>query len=152
MAKAQPDRDPVAAAVGLLSRRDHSREELKQKLRSRGFVVSDIEKAIARVDDWGYLNDARFAESFVRYRSARGLGPIRLANELRERGVATDLIRKTLGEAEQDWFELCADLCQRKFGASPPTDFKARAKVQRYLAYRGFDMEQIRYALESLSD
>ncbi|MBY6224886.1 regulatory protein RecX [Ferrimonas balearica] len=150
MAKASQDRDPVAAAVGLLSRRDHSREELKQKLRSRGFVVSDIDKAIARVDDWGYLNDTRFAEGFVRYRSARGLGPIRLANELRERGVAAELIRQTLAEAEQDWFELCADLCQRKFGTTPPSDFKARAKVQRYLAYRGFDMEQIRYALESL--
>ncbi len=150
MAKAPQDRDPVAAAVGLLSRRDHSREELKQKLRSRGFVVSEIETAISRVDDWGYLNDARFAEGFVRYRSARGLGPIRLANELRERGVASELIRQTLAEAEQDWFTLCLEVCERKFGSPLPTDFKARAKVQRYLAYRGFDMEQIRYALESL--
>ncbi|MBY5921469.1 regulatory protein RecX [Ferrimonas balearica] len=150
MAKEPQDRDPVAAAVGLLSRRDHSREELKRKLRSRGFVVSDIDKAIERVDEWGYLNDARFAEGFVRYRSGRGLGPIRLANELRERGVSSDLIRQTFAEAEQDWFALCLEVCERKFGNPVPTDFKARAKVQRYLAYRGFDMEQIRYALESL--
>ncbi|MBY5990559.1 regulatory protein RecX [Ferrimonas balearica] len=151
MGQEKGGQDAVAAAVGLLSRRDHSREELRQKLRSRGFVASEIEQALSRADDWGYLDDARFAEGFVRYRSARGMGPIRLANELRERGVASDIIKAAIGECEQDWFALCETTCERKFGRRPPTDFKSRAKVQRYLAYRGFDMEQIRYALDALT-
>ncbi|SHI27641.1 regulatory protein RecX [Ferrimonas marina] len=147
MSEKKPGQSALAAAVGLLSRRDHSRGELQQKLRLRGFSVDEIQAAVERVTELGYLDDARFAQLFVRYRSQGGKGPMRLRMELRERQVADELIRSALTQPEIDWFELCRDTRQRKFGEGPVADFKQRQKVQRYLAYRGFDMEQIRYAL-----
>ncbi|QIZ75567.1 regulatory protein RecX [Ferrimonas lipolytica] len=133
--------------MGLLSRRDHSRGELQRKMHSRGFSSEQIEAAIGRVIDFGYLDDERFAHSFVRYRSQRGLGPQRLRSDLRERQVDTELIKAALAQTEVDFFESCLALRQRKFGEALPADFKERAKQQRYLAYRGFSMDMIRYAL-----
>ncbi len=137
----------LAAAVGLLSRRDHSRGELRRKLQLRGFSVEEIDAAIERVGELGYQDDGRFALAFVRYRSQSGKGPRRLSAELRERQVTEELVKAALGQDEIDWFELCRETCRRKFGDTPPGDFKQRQKVQRYLAYRGFEMDQIRYAL-----
>lgn len=140
---------PLNCAVGLLSRRDHSVGELRRKMRERGYQSSEIETAIERVIDLGYQDDGRFAMSFVRFRSQRGLGPQRLRSELRERQVHNDLIQQALNQTELDFFEACRELRLRKFGEDLPTDFKQRAKVQRYLAYRGFNMDMIRYALSS---
>ncbi|GAA5190805.1 recombination regulator RecX [Ferrimonas gelatinilytica] len=137
----------LAAAVGLLSRRDHSRGELKRKLQLRGFSVEEITAAIERVIELRYQDDGRFALAFVRYRSQSGKGPRRLRAELKERQVDDALIKAALSQEEIDWFELCRETRLRKFGEAPPKEFKLRQKVQRYLAYRGFEMEQIRYAL-----
>ncbi len=116
-------------------------------MRDRGFSSEQIAAAIARADDFGYIDDERFALSFVRYRSQRGLGPQRLRADLRERQVDNDLIAAALAQEEIDFFQLCLETRHRKFGEALPQDFKLKAKQQRYLAYRGFSMDMIRYAL-----
>ncbi|MFI3245655.1 MAG: regulatory protein RecX [Ferrimonas sp.] len=138
---------PLNCAVGLLSRRDHSQGELQRKMRERGYSDDDIYAAITRCIELGYQDDGRFTELFIRYRSQRGLGPQRLRAALRERGVASDLIEATLRHSDVDFFELCRACRERKFGLLLPVNFKEQAKQQRYLAYRGFSMEMIRYAM-----
>ncbi|MBU2037787.1 MAG: RecX family transcriptional regulator, partial [Gammaproteobacteria bacterium] len=51
-----------------------------------------------------------------------------------------------------DWYELALDLAQRKCpGGLPPQDMRERARLYRFLAYRGFTGEQTSYALEQLA-
>ena len=83
-----PRRDAYQTALDLLSRRDHFRRELSDKLCHRDFPADQIEAAIARCEDLGLVNDERVAERFVEVRAAtRGWGPNRLAAELQKRGV-----------------------------------------------------------------
>mgnify|MGYP000559479713 FL=1 len=60
--------------VGLLSRREHSEFELRQKLSSREFDSDEIDIAIERLLEKDYLSDTRFAQSTCRHRVNRGYG------------------------------------------------------------------------------
>jgi len=83
---APPPGDTVGQALDLLSRRAHSKWELRRKLRMKGFEAGAIDAAIARLVDLGYLNDSSFAKGLVRRRAALR-GPRALSAELAARGV-----------------------------------------------------------------
>lgn len=134
------------SAINLVSRREHSRLELQQKLQKRNFPQAHIDQVITYCCDSDYVNDQRFTQSFIRIKAGKGLGLNRIKMELQQKGIANDLISLALDELDLDWFELAKSLYQRKYPTPQPDDFKSRQKRQRYLYYRGFDSEQVRYA------
>lgn len=92
-------------------------------------------------------DDARFVDSYVTYRAARGFGPVRIRAELQQRGISGAVLESALAPAALDW-RVCARVCQRKkFGEQPARDFADRAKRSKYLEYKGFTPTQIRAAL-----
>lgn len=130
-------------AVSYLARREHSALELRRKLDKSGFDTADIELVLTQLQQADLQSDERFAESYVRSRINRGYGKTRIRMELQERGVADELIRDSLQQAEIDWFALAAEVRSKRFGEQNPEDFKSRAKQQRFLQYRGFSHDEI---------
>ncbi len=139
-------------AVDLLARREHSRLELTRKLAARGFPDDVIAPALDALERAGTLAAARFTESFIRSRLARGQGPVRIRAELAERGVAGEQAAELLNSADIDWRAAARDARRKRFGAAPPRDFRERARQARFLQYRGFDAEHVRAALELDAD
>ena len=80
------------AAMNLLAYREHSRAELVAKLIGRSFDVSEIDAALDILENEHLLSDERFAQAYVRMRSRKGFGPIRIRQELQERGISRELI------------------------------------------------------------
>lgn len=132
------------AALRLLARREHSRQELVLKLGARGFQKQDIIEIIDHLADEGLQSDARFAESFTRYRINRGQGPLRIRAELQQRGVSKELITAALNSEDADWLELAEEQRRKRFGQSIPETATEQARQQRFLHYRGFSSEDIR--------
>lgn len=145
-------RTALSEAVRALARREHSTEELRTRLLRKGYTPDDIEAAIARCIDDGWLSDQRFAETIVRYRQSMGKGPRRIAYELREKGVDEAIIQSVLDSERQDWETSCLRVYQRKFGNQPPPDGAARAKIFRFLVSRGFTVEQINLTLSKVEN
>ncbi|MFK3773530.1 recombination regulator RecX [Pseudomonas xanthosomatis] len=138
--------NPVAvrrAAMDLLARREHGRVELTRKLRQRGAIDELIEPALDRLAEEGLLSEARYLESFIRYRSNAGYGPARIREELGQRGLVRGDIDQALRESEVDWGERLRDVWQRKFAGQRPQDPRSRAQQTRFLVYRGFSMEMV---------
>lgn len=135
------DSDLYHVALGLLTRRDHSQKELELKLRAR-FSVSSIELDILfeALSTYGYLNDQRFASAYTRARMRKGFGPERIRMELREKGVADELIDIALSAEELDWSAVAQTVWQKKY-RQPPNDLKEKAKQGNFLRYRGFNSE-----------
>jgi len=132
-----------ATALGLLSRREHSRVELLRKLASKGFGKAEIEHLLDELEAERLLSDERFVESYVHSRKQRGFGPLRVKLELRERGVANETMVKWLDEEATEWLVLAREQHQKKFGSQPAKDLKARAQQVRFLMNRGFSHEMI---------
>lgn len=138
--------NPVAVrrvAMDLLARREHGRIELSRKLRQRGAPVELIEPALDRLAEEGLLSEARYLESFVRMRANAGYGPLRIREELSQRGLARDDIEQALRDSGFDWSEQLRAVWQRKFAGELPDDPRERARQGRFLSYRGYPLDMI---------
>ncbi len=129
-------------AMDLLARREHGRVELSRKLRQRGATPELIDAALDRLTEEGLLSESRYLESFVSYRARSGYGPVRIREELSQRGLARADIEQALRECGVDWREQMEEVWRRKFGEQP-NDARERAQQGRFLAYRGYAMDMI---------
>jgi regulatory protein len=136
--------DVRRAAMDLLARREHSCRELFDKLARRFDDAALIRQELDRLAAEGLQSDARFAESYLCSRAGRLYGPVRIGNELRERGIDADMIDAALRAANVDWFHNLQKLVSDKFGGRPAADFREQAKRMRFLQQRGFRAEHIR--------
>ncbi len=128
----------------LLARREHSCKELNYKLTQRGFLPAEIELTLSALIKSKALSHERFAHSYVYARVSKGFGPVRIANELRERGIADDLIVSALSEYQHDWLAYAKRVDVKRFGQQSPQDKLEHYKRSQFLSYRGFDSEDIK--------
>ncbi len=133
--------------MDLLARREHSVLELRRKLAKRGMSGELADQALQGLVVDGLLHEGRFAECFVSSRISKGQGPVRIRGDLSERGLSGELIEQTLESTDCDWFELARQVRARRFGSQAPGDYPERARQSRFLQYRGFSSEQIRFAV-----
>ncbi len=140
-----------AAAVALLARRDFASGELLARLAQRGFEAASAAEAVATLTSEGLVNDGRYAQNYVTYHAARGQGPVRLAADLRARGVAPELIEAALANGP-DWRAHARAARERRFGKGLPQSLRERARQGRFLQYRGFSSDHIRAATGAAPD
>ncbi|WP_046791837.1 regulatory protein RecX [Tatumella morbirosei] len=151
-------------ATRLLAQRDHSVEELKEKIRlsvwrsqQRDAVEQTAidETALASVIAWceenGWLDDQRFTRLFIQSRGRNGYGPQRVRQDLQHKGVERELINQELAETDIDWQQQAENVARKKYGHKWPTEAREKARLQRFLHSRGFLMEDIRSVLVNFS-
>ena len=136
-------------AMDYLARREYGHDELVQKLATAGFVVDVAAEAVQVLTDEGLQSDERYAGAFVQSRINQGKGPVRIRQELKERGLRGSVVQNAFDESGADWYVLAREVRIRKFGAELPNDFKEKARQMRFLQYRGFESEQIQTAVNS---
>lgn len=140
-----PSEIALKKALDLLARREHSLHELRCKLLSRAFSPSVIEEVLKKLVDHQWQSDERFAEAYIHARKRNLFGPVRIRQELVERGVSDNIINSLLLDDDNEWINRANSLRIKHFGDVKPTDFKERAKQMRFLQYRGFTTEQIKH-------
>ena len=139
-------------ALGLLTRREHSRKELTRKLTSRGMDAAEVETAVEKLSCDGWQDDSRFAESLVRARSSGGYGPLRIRAELTTHGLDRETIASALDTFHGDWAENASDLVRRRYGPVASLDLNQRRKAADFLLRRGFDAASIHTATRVEAD
>ena len=143
MAQAEIKRSARNAAMNLLSRREHSFKELMIKLQQREFSGQEIETALKQLQVDNLLNDERFAESYIHHRIQKGFGPMRIMQELSQRGVSQETIQTQMECKQEDWSKMMQHQRSRKYGEKIPEDYSERMKQARFLQNRGFSTESV---------
>ncbi len=131
-------------ALELLSRRPHSRRELKDKLLRRGVSEEDAEDCVQWLSDRGFLDDEEYAGAVARHYAAKGYGAGRLRSELQRRGIDRELAADTLSDLPDNAGKIDAFLARK---LTDVNDREAVRKVSAALFRRGFSWEEIRAAL-----
>lgn len=130
-------------ALDLLARREHSRLELSRKLHKKYSDYQIIEDILDQLEIDTLLSDDRFSEEYVKFRKAKGFGPIRISSELRERGIGEAKITKYVDTDLKNWFDDAKKVKQKKFGIAKAESFDEQIRQQKFLIYRGFLQEHI---------
>jgi len=137
-----------ARALRLLARREHSREELARKLSVHAQEGDDLEAVLDELVKRGWLSDVRFAEQSIRAK-ARRFGPLKLAQQLRARGLDAETIAAGFRAAAGDGASSVQNVWRSRFHG-PPGDERERARQARFLQGRGFALDDILRFLRSM--
>lgn len=141
-------RKPAASAydkaLGLLSRREHSRRELQRKLDRTGYDADEASTALDQLQQQSFQSDERFAQLLVRSRVGQGHGPRRILAELRTHSIADDEAQAALEEEGTDWTALARRLYRRRYGTTASPDRQETQKRAAFLLRRGFDAATVR--------
>ena len=131
-------------AVKALGRQMRSEAELRRRMRARVEPIEPgeavIAAVIARLKEYGYLDDAAFAETYARLRQQNEkLGQRRVRQDLRQKGVGSKLIAETLdaryGQTNEE--ALAREHLERQRLRKPENE-KETARVMRRLVAAGF--------------
>ena len=148
------------AAMNILVGREHSIDELRQKLKrklkkpdalsdnSDASVESErlellIETVLEQLIDDRLLDESRFTECFIRSRINKGSGPVKIRHELMNRGISRELTDDYLDNSYEFWQEHIEAVRNKRFGNQYPKDYKEQSRQSRFLYQRGFSGELI---------
>ncbi len=139
-------------AVRLLARRPHSEAELRRYLARKNTPDAVIEAALAKLQRLGYVDDRAFAAYWVENRERfrpRGIRALRY--ELRQKGIAADVIEETLQDFDpQASARRAAQTYARRLHNL--TRREARNKLAGFLQRRGFAYAVVREVVQDVLD
>lgn len=128
-----------------LAKREYSYVELGKKLKAFAEESDDIPALLDDFKARGWLSDERFTEQVVHARKAK-FGSARVAHELREKGIADDLIASAISDVKANELTNAREIWQKKYREAPKTR-EEWAKQARFLQSRGFGFEIIKKVL-----
>lgn len=130
------------AAAKYLASRARSTGEVRTHLRSKGYTDDEIAEVISDFLDYGYLDDEDYCRQYIKYAFSKGKGPLRVRQELAEKGIVSEIIAVALEDYEAEETDLDRALAQgRKSAAGKPIDEKMKGRVGRRLISLGYSMD-----------
>ncbi len=135
----------------LLARREHSQQELLNKLALRDFDRDDAQPVIDELAEQGWQDDLRYAESYARFRIRKGYGPIRVSYELKQNGIAAFDLDGIVREEAGSWMALLEQVYNKKYTHDAVMERNEWAKRSRFLLQRGFSGAMISALFDELN-
>lgn len=137
-------------ALWLISYRDHSEGELRQKL-SKDYGEEAVDKAINRLMELGLINDESFAKKYAESLSQKHLSNRQIQQKLRLKGIDRELSSETVEDLDLDEKEEIRALINKKYIRKLSDEADLRRTVAA-LQRRGFSYSDIRSVLSEFAE
>ncbi len=145
------DKKAVNKCYDLLSRRDHSVKELRDKL-LRTVDERSAEKAIAKMLEYGYLDDEKYARTLMNHLvNNKKMSVSFIRQEMYKRGLSSEIIADVFEETEIDSVANIKDLISGKYRAKLLNE-NGKEKVISALMRKGFNYGDIKAAFYELEN
>ena len=129
-------------SLDLLSRREHSTKEIREKLLLRFDDCAVIDSVLTKLEKNNLISNLRFAEAYVSSRKRKGFGPKKISFELISKGVSESITNKAITE-EGGWRKAAKRVFVKKFKNGKNSDAKDILKQKTFLQNRGFGFKEI---------
>lgn len=129
-------------AAAMCARSEQSSGDMRGKLVKWGLGSSDTDQVLSQLIEQGFINDERYARAFVKDKFAfNGWGRVKIAYQLRQKGISTELITDALTVIDEDQYrQRLIDLLSAKWRSVNHNDARAVwAAMMRFAASRGFE-------------
>jgi regulatory protein len=134
-------------AIKMLSRRELSEAQIRQRLGRRGHSETAIESAVARLREAHAIDDARVAEAIARNQIAtKRRGRRRAEQQIRQAGITPEIARRATRAASETVdpdAQIEISLAKRLRGGNRLTDEKTFRRLYRYLVGQGFEPDRV---------
>jgi len=139
-------------ALKLIEFKDRTEKELRGRLLEKGYDENSVEDEIEFLKNYGYVNDARFAEHFTSDAiNIKKWGKMRIRTELARKGIDSEIIENTI----EDAFSECDDdrvfsMMKTRFANSDFSNIKERTRIFNFYMRRGFSPDEIKGAMNKM--
>lgn len=134
-------------ALNWLSRRDYSEAQLSQRLMRQGGAPADVLQVLTWCKAENYLDQQRYLQMLLRSRVNKGYGLNYIVQECRQQNISREQVLQCAAELEIDWFLQAQQQYRKKYGDIRVADYKEQLKRMAYMQRRGFNNEQIQFAI-----
>lgn len=136
-------------ALKILSRRDHSEYELRQKLYQKDYNNEEINQVITRLVPYGYINDTKFAKNlFEKYLRLNKYSFNIIICKLKQHGVTDSVIKDvTNSHNDTEEWQSALKLALNRFKLVDATNHE---KIYRFLGTRGFSTTTIHKVFQEM--
>lgn len=138
-------------ALGYLSYRARSKQEIIDYLKKKDFKQKTIKKTIAKLAKYNYINDKQFVRSWILSRKSKGKGPRFIYSELIKKGFDASEIEKMIETCynQSSQIETCLEVAKKylKKNNFNLKNYQNKQKLFRFLGQRGFDYDIIKEVL-----
>lgn len=125
----------------LLKFRLRSQKEIQDKLKQKKFSQEIVFKVIDYLKNLNYVNDEEFCRQWINSRLNKPLGLRRISFELKQKGIAQELINAQIKNVASAYpeSEIVIKLAKERFKRLKGVpEYKAKARVYAFLMRRGF--------------
>lgn len=140
-ADATPHQRAIDLAYKLVSRREHTERQVRDKLAAKECAAAAIDEAIGELTRYGFLDDRRYARLFAEdKRRLQGWGERRIRQQLGRDGIGRQLLDELFAENEAGLdapSELDAALTLLRRKQPDLSDAKVKQRMAAMLARRG---------------
>ena len=133
--------------------RDRSQKEVEDKLVEMRMIPAAREEIIIKLMQENFLNEERFARSFVRGKfRIKKWGRYKIKQELKLREISSPIIKLAMTEIkESDYRSTLYSLAEKKLALlSEPDKFKLRKKLSDHLLRKGYEASLVYEISEEL--
>ena len=130
----------------LLKYRQRSVKEISDRLKKKKYPEEIIKETLGFLREKKFIDDSGFALAWIKERLARGIGPRRLFQELKLKGIDKQVIETHLGQAKEYYSETetIRGLAERRLNSLKNLDPQtAKRRVYAYLLRRGFSPDAV---------
>ena len=148
------EKNAIKKCLSLLEYRDRSKQQLREKLAGAGFSPGAVDTAVDYAEGFGYLDDRRFAENYVRTHCEKQ-SRMQMRGKLRESGVSEEYIDDAL-ELYRDEEEQAAEAFLKSRTAAlvnaseKEEQYAEKQKLIRKAMSKGFSYSTIISVLEKM--
>lgn len=131
--------------LGLISRQMYSKKDIEKKLTGYGYSMECINRATAKAQEYGYINDELYAKLLVDSKNLKSKREIK--NSLFLKGISSNIIDEKLEVIDNEEEKQRAVTIAKKYMKNKEVNEKTMAGLYGYLARRGFMTESINAVL-----
>jgi regulatory protein len=139
-------------ALSLLAKCDRTEYQIRRSLARSGYEDGEIDAAIDFLTEYGYINDASYAEKYLRILIAKGRGRRRAADEMRRHGLRNEIIHEAImsGYPSETEKELALGTAEKAVSALPADTPRRDAlrRVSQKLTTQGYDFDTVSWAID----
>ncbi|MCI5535262.1 MAG: recombination regulator RecX [Clostridiales bacterium] len=136
-------------AVSYLNIKPRTKQQVIKYLRGKGFGEDEIHETLKELEEYHYIDDARYCRLYFEYGFEKGRGTDRIKRELAEKGVAHDVIEIVYEELDNvpDQFEAAMRIGRQVVSGIDvhELDYHERRKIQarigRRIVSRGYSQD-----------
>lgn len=158
--------DAFDKAAGYLALLPRTEKEIREYLKKKEYSLEEIDDAVLRLKEYGYLDDTAYAIAFIRQAAEKGWGRNKIDRSLAEKGLSRSGCEEAWNQLAEDAagepdaarlfdekkraLEIAVKMIRQHLAEGKELDEKFLSRAARRLAGQGYSADTVYFVVNKL--